>query len=176
VPHIRRIGEEKPDEGGEKNHPACRWVVERTIAWLQICRALLVRYDKKAENTSGPFHLRAALPRHHQIQALNGRCWGNVERSLPDRPDPPVRVGSGSATDYRTLLAGNPAYQAARSGAALTCVRLQPLSDPAACVANSLSYGQTDEMPPLHEAVAWRLAFALGDPWQGMVTPCVLRD
>jgi hypothetical protein len=43
-------------------------------------------------------------------------------------------------------------------------------------VANAIAYGQTDETPPLHEAVAWRLAVVLGDPWQGMVAPCVLRD
>ena len=35
VPHIRRIGEEKLDQTGEKTHPARRWVVERTLAWLR---------------------------------------------------------------------------------------------------------------------------------------------
>ncbi len=34
------------DEKGEKKHPARRWVVERTLAWLSKCRAILVRYDK----------------------------------------------------------------------------------------------------------------------------------
>jgi hypothetical protein len=29
-------------------------------------------------------------------------------------------------------------------------------------VANALAYGQSDETPPLHDAVAWRLAAALG--------------
>jgi len=48
TPHIRRIGEEKLDEHGEKRYPARRWVVERTLAWLSKCRAILVRYDKKA--------------------------------------------------------------------------------------------------------------------------------
>jgi hypothetical protein len=43
-------------------------------------------------------------------------------------------------------------------------------------VANAIAYGHTDETPPLHEAIAWRLAVALGDPWQGIVAPCVLRD
>ena len=33
-PHIRRIGEEKKDEEGEKRYPARRWVVERTLGWL----------------------------------------------------------------------------------------------------------------------------------------------
>ena len=46
VPHIRRIGEEKRDESKRKGHPARRWVVERTLAWLSKCRAILVRYAK----------------------------------------------------------------------------------------------------------------------------------
>ena len=50
VPHIRRIGEEKLSPDGEKTHPARRWVVERTLAWLSKCRAILIRYDKKACN------------------------------------------------------------------------------------------------------------------------------
>lgn len=50
IPHIRRIGEEKWDATGEKRYPAKRWVVERTLAWLSKCRAILVRYDKKASN------------------------------------------------------------------------------------------------------------------------------
>jgi putative transposase len=49
-PHVRRIGEEKPDRAGRRRHPARRWVVERTIAWLNRCRAILVRWAKKDEN------------------------------------------------------------------------------------------------------------------------------
>jgi hypothetical protein len=48
VPHIRKIGEEKLDDAQEKRYPARRWVVERTLGWLSKCRAILVRYDKKA--------------------------------------------------------------------------------------------------------------------------------
>jgi len=61
VAHIRRIGEEKLDETGQRGRPARRWVVERTIAWLQKCRALLVRYDKKAESYLGLIQLACAL-------------------------------------------------------------------------------------------------------------------
>lgn len=71
--HIRRIGEEKLDRFGEKTHPARRWVVERTIAWLQRCRALLVRYEKKAENYEGLIQLACALlwcRRLHRVE------WG----------------------------------------------------------------------------------------------------
>ena len=50
TPHIRRIGEEKLDENQQPRHPARRWVVERTLAWLSKCRAIPIRYDKKAQN------------------------------------------------------------------------------------------------------------------------------
>lgn len=61
VGHVRRIGEEKWDEHGEKRYPARRWVVERTLAWLSKCRALLVRYDKKSCNYLALLHLACAL-------------------------------------------------------------------------------------------------------------------
>jgi putative transposase len=61
VGHIRRIGEEKLDAQGEKRHPARRWVVERTFAWLSKCRALLVRYDKKSSNYLALLQLACAL-------------------------------------------------------------------------------------------------------------------
>ena len=59
--HIRRIGEEKLDLDGEKRYPARRWVVERTLAWLSKCRAILVRYDKKISNYIGLIQLACAL-------------------------------------------------------------------------------------------------------------------
>jgi len=61
IPHIRRVGEETFDAKKKKRLPARRWVVERTLAWLQKCRALLVRYDKKAENFLGLIQLACAL-------------------------------------------------------------------------------------------------------------------
>jgi putative transposase len=50
TPHIRRIGEEKLDAERRKRRKARRWVVERTLAWLSKCRAILVRYAKKSSN------------------------------------------------------------------------------------------------------------------------------
>jgi putative transposase len=62
VPHIRRIGEEKIDaKTGKKTHPARRWVVERTIGWLNRCRGILIRYEKKAENYLAVVQLACAL-------------------------------------------------------------------------------------------------------------------
>lgn len=74
VPHIRRIGEEKRDEQGQKTHPARRWVVERTFAWLSRCRAILVRYDKRADRYLATVKLASAL--------LWFRRWHELDTTL----------------------------------------------------------------------------------------------
>ncbi len=72
VPHIRRIGEEKRDPAtGEKRFPARRWVVERTLAWLSKCRALLVRYDKRSANFLGLLKLACALVWYRRLHRLS---------------------------------------------------------------------------------------------------------
>lgn len=60
-PHIRQIGEEKKNMKGHKTKKARRWVVERTIGWLNRCRGILIRYEKKAENYLGAVQLACAL-------------------------------------------------------------------------------------------------------------------
>jgi putative transposase len=74
LPHIRRIGEEKLEQNtGEKRYPARRWVVERTLAWLSKCRALLVRYAKKARNYLGLIKVACILlwyRRQHRLSLL----------------------------------------------------------------------------------------------------------
>lgn len=70
VSHIRRIGEEKLDEDGERTQPARRWVVERTLAWLQKCRAILIRYDKKPANYKGLTQLACALLWYRRLHRL----------------------------------------------------------------------------------------------------------
>jgi len=72
VPHIRRIGEEKLDQAtGEQRFPARRWVVERTLAWLSKCRALLIRYDKHAANFLGMLQLACALLWFRRLHRLS---------------------------------------------------------------------------------------------------------
>jgi basic membrane protein A and related proteins len=61
IPQIRRKGEEKLDTRGRRRYPARRWVVERTLAWLQRSRAILIRHDKKASNYLGLLQLACAL-------------------------------------------------------------------------------------------------------------------
>ena len=64
VGHIRKIGEEKQAAQQKKKYPDAkprRWVVERTLAWLSKCRAILVRYDKNSFNYLGLVQLACGL-------------------------------------------------------------------------------------------------------------------
>ncbi len=70
TPHIRRIGEEKRDARGRKRNPARRWVVERTLAWLSKCRAILVRYDKNPWNYLGLIQLACSLLWYRRLNVL----------------------------------------------------------------------------------------------------------
>ena len=71
VPHIRAIGEEPPKREKRK-YPARRWGVERTLAWLSKCRALLVRYDKKPENYRGLLQFACALIWYRRLVHKSG--------------------------------------------------------------------------------------------------------
>jgi putative transposase len=70
TPHIRRIGEEKKDTRGRKTKKARRWVVERTISWLNRCRGILIRYEKKAENYLAVVQLACALLWYRRLNRL----------------------------------------------------------------------------------------------------------
>jgi putative transposase len=54
-----RQGPRPPRRAGRRR--ARRWVVERTLAWLSKCRALLVRYDKHDDNFLGMIQLACGL-------------------------------------------------------------------------------------------------------------------
>lgn len=70
-PHVRQIGEEKLDpKTGKKNRKARRWVVERTIGWLNRCRGILIRYEKKAENYLAVVQLACALLWYRRLHRL----------------------------------------------------------------------------------------------------------
>jgi putative transposase len=72
------IGHTRPAREGARpkrragRRKARRWVVERTLAWLSKCRALLVRYDKHDEDFLGLIQLACGLlwyRRLHRIRA-----------------------------------------------------------------------------------------------------------
>jgi putative transposase len=73
TPHIRRVKEEKKPCDRSKGHKPRRWVVERTLAWLCKCRAILVRYDKKDSNFLGLIQLACALLWYRRLHRF-GRC------------------------------------------------------------------------------------------------------
>ena len=70
VPHIRPIREEKKAPDDEKRYPARHRVVERKLAWLSKCRAVLIRYDKKACNYLALLKLACSLLWHRRLWRL----------------------------------------------------------------------------------------------------------
>jgi transposase len=73
TPHLRRIGEEKKDEQGEKKYPARRRVAERTLTWLSKCRGIQVRYDS---------------PLRQESQALSGADQAGLRPALVPKAAP----------------------------------------------------------------------------------------
>jgi putative transposase len=69
VGHIRSIreGSRKRQPGRRKSR---RWVVERTLAWLNKCRAILVRYDKNWLNFLGLLQFACALLWYRRLWRL----------------------------------------------------------------------------------------------------------
>ncbi len=68
IPHIRLIRDERPPS--TKRHKPRRWVVERTLARLSKCRAILIRWDKKACNYLGLLKLACALLWYRRLHRL----------------------------------------------------------------------------------------------------------
>lgn len=61
IPPVRRLGEEKLNRKGKKTQRARRRVVERTLAWRNRRRAILVRSTKKAANDLGLIQIACLL-------------------------------------------------------------------------------------------------------------------
>jgi putative transposase len=73
TPHIVPVRKENRSKARKRGRKARRWVVERTLAWLCKCRAILVRYDKKDENFLGLLQLACALIWYRRLDRL-GHC------------------------------------------------------------------------------------------------------
>ena len=58
---IRSRGEEAQARQEQAGQKARRWVVERTHAWMNRCRRLVVRWDKKPEHSMAFLHFACAL-------------------------------------------------------------------------------------------------------------------
>jgi putative transposase len=70
VSHIRPIGEDRRENRRLGRRKPRRWVVERTLAWLSKCRALLIRYDKQDVNYLGLIQLACGLLWYRRVHRL----------------------------------------------------------------------------------------------------------
>lgn len=71
VPHIALIRDLRPPR--PTHYRPRRWVVERTLAWLSMCRGILVRWEKKSENYLSMLKLACGLiwfRRYHRLANL----------------------------------------------------------------------------------------------------------
>jgi len=59
--HLKRKGEAEKQVSPEQKHPARRWVVERTHAWHNKFRRLLVRWERKVEHYIALVQLASVL-------------------------------------------------------------------------------------------------------------------
>jgi len=59
--HIRARGEEAQAINRQAGFKARRWVVERTHSWMNRFRRVLIRWDKKVENSLAFLHFACAL-------------------------------------------------------------------------------------------------------------------
>jgi putative transposase len=59
--HIRARGEEAQARKRHAGARARRWGVERTQSWMNRCRRVLIRWDKKGENYLAFLHFACAL-------------------------------------------------------------------------------------------------------------------
>lgn len=71
LPHVRQRGE-APLPPVRRRHPARRWVVERTLSWLNRFRKLLVRFEKRARSYQGLLELACALIVYRQVIVIHG--------------------------------------------------------------------------------------------------------
>ncbi len=70
-PHIALIRDERPPR--PIRHKPRRWVVERTLAWLSMCRGVLIRWEQKSANYLGLLQLACGLiwfRRYHRLANL----------------------------------------------------------------------------------------------------------
>lgn len=61
TPHIRSRGEEKQELARYSGFRARHWVIERTHAWLNRFRGLLIRWSKKPDNHRALLHFACTL-------------------------------------------------------------------------------------------------------------------
>jgi putative transposase len=59
--HLKHRGDPDPEVAPEKKYPARRWVVERTHAWHNKFRRLVLRWERKLDSYQAMIHLASVL-------------------------------------------------------------------------------------------------------------------
>ena len=72
IPHVRQRGEEMQAKKRNPRYKARRWVVERTLSWLNRYRKLLVRFEKKASTYEALLELACAFIAFRQVIPIYG--------------------------------------------------------------------------------------------------------
>lgn len=67
--HGKKRGEKNPPVPSQKKHPARRWVVERTHAWHNKFRRLLIRWERKLEHYQAMIDLASVLILYRLVSA-----------------------------------------------------------------------------------------------------------
>lgn len=91
-----------------------------------------------------------------------------LRTSVPQNPRPLTYVSKGVNQTFECVLDdGTVAYHKPFDG----------LDEQAADVyGHTDAAGDVEALQPVHEAAAWQLAKQLGDPWNQIVCPCVIRE
>ncbi len=70
-PHIAPArGAPAPPAPDAPRYPSRRWVVERTIAWLNHCRGILIRWERQTENYLTAIKLACCLLWYRRLDRL----------------------------------------------------------------------------------------------------------
>jgi putative transposase len=72
IPHIRQRGEEMRAKKRNPRYKARRWVVERTLSWLNRFRKLLVRFEKKTSSHEALLELACAFIVFRRVITIYG--------------------------------------------------------------------------------------------------------
>ena len=72
IPHVRQRGEEVQAKKRNPRYKARRWVVERTLSWLNRYRKLLVRFEKKTSSHEALLELACASIVFRRIITIYG--------------------------------------------------------------------------------------------------------
>lgn len=72
IPHVRQRGEEMRAKKRNPRYKARRWVVERTLSWLNRYRKLLVRFEKKTSSHEALLELACAFIVFRRVITIYG--------------------------------------------------------------------------------------------------------